>query len=288
MEIRSPNKLFRLRRVEENPVRYDIFYSLIRTCLTISIKVPLNNQICPAPTYNNLISLHVLSAFPFDSQLTDHLLCFQLTNHKKQHGRTPQHPTSRRGRPPEERPPDLGRDARGIQAAGHAGVAHQPQQSLPAHILRPRTGQATHLQEPGGHLHRVHAELPRVPEPAQPADVLQTGRLHRVRRTVHAVCRTSPRVARHARVADPALRMQVDHCLLHDHVHFVHGRPLQPIADGRNPVLGPARARHRPLVGVEVRVRHAAGRRLRDVVRGEGGDDHREVLWHLLHGHTIR
>ena len=87
-------------------------------------------------------------------------------NKKKQHGRATQHTTSGLGRPPEERPPDLGRDARGIQAAGHARLAHQPQQQVAAHLVRSRTGEAAHLQEPGGHLHRVHAELPRVPEPA--------------------------------------------------------------------------------------------------------------------------
>ena len=105
---------------------------------------------------------------------------------------------------------------------------------------------------------------------------------------MHRVRRTSHRRTRLARLADPPLRMQVDHRLLPDHVRAVHGRPLQPIADGRHPVLGPARARHRPLVGGEVRVHHAVGRRLRDAVRGEGGDDRRSILWHLLHGHTAR
>ena len=163
-------------------------------------------------------------------------------------------------------------------------MAHQPQQSFTVDLLRARSSETAHLQEPGGDLRRVPAQLPGVPEPAQPAGVLPTGCVCGVRWSHHVVRGPGGGLSPHARVAGPTLRLQVDHRLLSRRVRLIHGRPLQPIADGRRSVLGAARARYCPLVGVQVHVRDAVGGRLRDVVRRGGGDSHSSLLWHLLHG----
>ena len=215
-------------------------------------------------------------------------LCFQQKEETIQDGRTAQHPPSGHGPPEEDRPIKCGGSAGAVQADGQPGVAHQPEQSVTVDLLRARSSETAHLQEPRGDLRRVPAELPGLPEPAQSAGVLQTGRVRRVRWPHHALRRPGGRLPPHAGLGDPTLRLQVDHRVLPRRVCLIHGRPLQPIADGRRSILGAARARCCPLVGVQVHVRHAVGGRLCDAVRRSGGDRHRSLLWHLLHGGPAR